>query len=172
MDTTGRVEAIWTTSAEGEPMASRERVEAVPGGLAGDRYQRGTGYYTPFDVCEVTFIAGEAIDAIHREAGIDLSGGEHRRNVCTRGVDLATLLDARFQVGEAIFEGTRPRPPCRHVEQVAGIGGLMDALRERGGICADVVDPGEFGVGDRVQFLEKTEFDGEALATAIEDRRG
>ncbi len=142
-------------------MEPAEKVRALPGGLDGDRYRRGTGYYSPFDVCEVTFVAAEALDAIASEAGIDLSGGEHRRNVVTRGVDLSALLETRFSVGGAVFEGTRPRPPCRHVEQVAGLDGLMDALRDRGGICADVVEPGEFAVGDAVEVGEDLSFDGE-----------
>ncbi|MDZ7745642.1 MAG: MOSC domain-containing protein [Halobacteriales archaeon] len=166
----GHVTQVWTTAEGSAPMESTERIEAVTGGLAGDRYQRGTGYYSPFDVCEVTFVAGEALDRIRNEAGLDLSAGQHRRNVVTRGVDLSELLDARFRVGEAIFEGTRPRPPCRHVEAVAELDGLMDALRDRGGICADVVEPGEFGVGDDIEFLEDISFDGEGLAAAIRDR--
>lgn len=168
----GRVDDLWIADSAGEPMRSVETVEAVTGGLAGDRYQHGTGYYTPFDACEVTLVAGEALDAIRERAGIDLSGGEHRRNVVTRGVDLAELLDARFSIGDALLEGTRPRPPCRHVEEVAGLDGLMDALRDRGGICASVVEPGSFGVGDAVTHVEDTSFDGDGLAEAIEERHG
>jgi hypothetical protein len=171
MDANGHVAAIWTTLEERAPMESVERIEAVSGGLADDRYERGTGYYTPFDVCEVTFVASEALDAIREEAGIDLSGGEHRRNVVTRGVDLSELLDARFRIGDAVFEGTRPRPPCRHVEETAGLDGLMDALRDRGGICADVVEPGEFGVDDAVEYVEDRSFNADGLAAAIEERR-
>ena len=166
----GQVEQLWTAAEGSAPMESVDRIDAVTGGLAGDRYQRGTGYYSPFDVCEVTFVAGEALDRIRREAGLDLSDGEHRRNVVTRGVDLSELLDARFRVGGATFEGTRPRPPCRHVEQVAELDGLMAALRDRGGICADVIDPGEFGVGDEIEHLEDTSFDGDGLAAAIRER--
>jgi len=168
----GRVTELWIADSAGEPMRAAETVDAVAGGLAGDRYQRGTGYYTPFDVCEVTLVAGEALDAIREAAGLDLSGGEHRRNVVTRGVDLSELLEARFRVGDALLEGTRPRPPCRHVEEVAGLDGLMDALRGRGGICASVVDPGSFRVGDPISHVEDTAFDGDGLAAAIKERRG
>lgn len=166
----GRVDELWIADSAGEPMQAVETVTAVTGGLDGDRYQRGTGYYTPFDVCEVTLVAGEALDAIRDEAGIDLSAGEHRRNVVTRGVDLSELLDSRFRIGGALLEGTRPRPPCRHVEDVAGLDGLMEALRDRGGICASVVEPGSFGVGDAVTHVEDVGFDGEGLAAAIKER--
>lgn len=166
----GRVTGLWIAEHEGEPMTAVEGVRAVPGGLTGDRYLTGEGYYAPFDVCEVTFLAAEAVDAIRAEAGLDVSGGEHRRNVLTRGVDLSTLLSARFRVGGAVFEGTRPRPPCRHVEAVADMPGLMDALRDRGGVCADVIEAGTVAVGDPVELLADLSFDADGLAAAIRER--
>nr|WP_255195876.1 MOSC domain-containing protein [Halorarius litoreus] len=167
---TGHVERLWITAEGSAPMASVTSVRAVPGGLEGDRYLNGTGYYAPMDVCEVTFVASEDLDAIHEEAGIDLSDGRHRRNVVLRGADLDDLLNARFRVGEATFEGTRPRPPCRHVEELAGEEGVMRALRGKGGICADVVEPGTVEVGDEVELLEDLSFDGAGLAAAIRSR--
>jgi MOSC domain-containing protein YiiM len=153
--TTGRVEALFTAPADGEPMRREEAVEAVEGGLRGDRYLLGTGHYSPYDVCEVTFVAGAALDTIRDHHGIDLSDGRHRRNVVTRGVDLRSLLETTFRVGEATFRGTRPRPPCAHVERVAGEDGVARALTEgRGGICADVLVPGTVHVGDDIEVVE------------------
>ena len=55
----------------------------------------------------------------------------------------------------AVLRGTRPRPPCAHLEAVAGEEGVARALRElRGGICAEVVDPGTVAVGDGIEVLE------------------
>jgi MOSC domain-containing protein YiiM len=151
----GSVEAIWTSPEDGAPMESRSSVEAVEGGLRGDRYLRGTGYYSPYDVCQVTFVASEAIAEIRAETGIDLSDGRHRRNVVLSGVDLRELLGATFRVGDAEFRGTRPRPPCAHVERVAGEEGVARALGGgRGGICADAVRPGRISVGDDVELVE------------------
>jgi hypothetical protein len=167
-----RVEDIFIAEAAGEPMQRRESVEAVDGGLADDRYCTGRGYYTPFDVCEVTFVQAEAIDAIHEETTIDISDGGHRRNVVVRGGDVHDLLDTRFTLGSATFEGTRPRPPCRHVEQVAGEDGLMRALSDgRGGICARVAEPGTVSVGDEVGGIEEMgNFEG--LVANIRERVG
>jgi len=149
-----RVTDIFVADAGSEPMQSVDGVEAVEGGLRGDRYCEGRGHYTPYDVCEVTLIASEDIAAIGAELGPSLSAGQHRRNLVTAGVDLHDLLDHRFRVGGATLEGTRPRPPCSHVEQLADQAGVARALGEgRGGICADVIDPGEIGVGDEVVDL-------------------
>jgi MOSC domain-containing protein YiiM len=151
----GCVEALFTAPADGERMQSHDVVDVVDGGIEGDRYLLGTGHYAPFDVCEVTFVASEALDEVRREHGIDLTDGRHRRNVVTRGVDLHALLETTFRVGDAVFRGTRPRPPCAHVERVAGEAGVARALRDgRGGICADVVDPGSVAVGDEVTVVE------------------
>jgi MOSC domain-containing protein YiiM len=152
-------------------MVARESVRCLAGrGVEGDRYCTGRGYYAPFDVCQVTFVASEALEAIREKHGIDLTDGRHRRNVELRGVDVHDLVGQRFRVGEATFEGTRPRPPCAHVEAVADEAGVARALGEgRGGVCADVLDGGTLAVGDEVEVLGPV-FDGEGLAAAIRER--
>lgn len=147
----GTVETIFVAPEGSAPMERVEAVEAVEGGLRGDRYLRGTGYYSPYDVCQVTLVESEALAEIREEFGIDLSDGRHRRNVVTSGVDVHELLDAEFRIGDATFRGTRPRPPCAHVEDIADEKGVARALKNgRGGVCADVVDPGEIAVGDEL----------------------
>jgi MOSC domain-containing protein YiiM len=168
----GRVETLFVAGEDSAPMESNERLEAVEGGLVGDRYLRGTGYYSPYDVCEVTFIAREAIEEIREAFDVDLRDGRHRRNVVTSGVDLDNLLGATFRVGDAEFRGTRPRPPCAHVESVAGEEGVARALGDRrGGICADVVTPGEIEVGDAIEIVEGTpREEGARIADRLRDR--
>ena len=86
-------------------------------------------------------------------------------------VDVTALLGHRFRVGAAVFEGTRPRPPCAHLEELAGEEGVARALREeRGGICADVIESGPVAVGDEASDLGPL-FDGEGLVDAIRERR-
>ncbi|MFC6785825.1 MOSC domain-containing protein [Halobaculum halobium] len=156
---TARVEALYTAREDSAPMVEHDRVRLVEGGVEGDRYLTGRGYYSPFDVCEVTVVAVEALEAIRDEFDIDLTDGRHRRNVVVRGADLEALLGATFRLGDAdagaVLRGTRPRPPCAHVEEVADEAGVASALRgRRGGICADVVAPGAVVVDDGVAVLE------------------
>lgn len=167
-DRAGHVEAIFVAEADSRPMERVESIEAIHGGLRGDRYQTGRGYYSPFDVCEVTLVAGEAIDEIRERYDIDLTDGRHRRNVVTRGVDVHDLLGATFRIGGATMRGTRPRPPCAHVEQVAKEEGVARALEQgRGGVCAKVVKPGTIAVGDE---LVVTEPDSRTVGRKIIDR--
>jgi MOSC domain-containing protein YiiM len=168
----GTVEGIWIAEEGSKPMAAVESVEAVANrGLRGDRYFRGTGYYSGFDGCEVTLVTESALESIQEEYDIDLRDGRHRRNVVTRGVPLIHLLDTRFAVGDTVLDGTRPRPPCAHVEAVAEEDGVARALQaDRGGICAHVVESGTVEVGDTVEVRERLTADPDELAEAIRDR--
>jgi MOSC domain-containing protein YiiM len=164
------VESIFVAPEDSAPMESRESVEAVKGGLRGDRYCTGKGYYSPYDVCQVTLISAEGIETIREETGIDLSDGRHRRNLVVRGGDLRDLLDATVRVGGATLRGTRPRPPCAHVERVAGEDGVARALGDgRGGICADVLEGGEISVGSGIEIVES---DPRSVGRQIAERLG
>ena len=164
------VKRLWTAPAAGEPMEAHGSVTAVAdGGLRGDRYFAGEGYYSPYDVCQVTLVDSRALAQADEQYGIDLTDGRHRRNIVV-DADVVDLLQARFRVGGAVFEGTRRRPPCAHVEQVAGETGVAEALGdERGGVCADVVEGGEVSVGDELTVEQRYD-EPEKLAEAIRER--
>jgi len=164
----GRVVRLYTAPEASDPMEPQESIEVLNGGIAGDRYLRGTGYYLPYDVCEITLIGSEALAAVCTETGIDLRDGRHRRNIVTRDHELTTLLETTFRIGTAKLRGTRPRPPCSHLEDVAGEDGLMDALGERrGGICARVITPGSITVDDGIEI---TEPDPRTIGASIAER--
>jgi len=148
-----RVDGLFVAPEAGAPMESRDRVELASGGVVGDRYAAGGGHFA-LDGCPVTLVAGEALDAVRVEHGLDLGAGEHRRNVVVRGVAVDDLVGATVRLGTATVRGTRPRPPCAHLEELVGAEGVAAALRERGGVCADVVDPGAVAVGDPIEPVE------------------
>jgi MOSC domain-containing protein YiiM len=150
----GRVEGIFITSEGSAAMERVDEVRALEGrGLEGDRYCEGTGYWTRYgDVCEVTLIEAEDLEEIRAE-GLKIEDGEHRRNIVTRGVRLADLWRTRFRVGGVTLEYDRPRPPCRHVQDLTEPG-MTRALKRRGGICARVVAGGLIRPGDEIQPLE------------------
>ncbi|HVE99842.1 MAG TPA: MOSC domain-containing protein [Rubrobacteraceae bacterium] len=147
------VEEIYVTGRGSEPMKRVEEVRAAIGGLERDRYREGTGYWTVYgDVCEVTLIEGEDLDEMERVDGISVKNGEHRRNIITRGVSLESLRGTSFRIGEALLEYDRPRPPCKHVQDVTE-SGMTRALRRRGGICARVVEGGRIRARDEIVAL-------------------
>lgn len=148
----GVVQEIYVT---GEGSAAMERVEEVRTiegcGIEGDRYCEGTGFWTRYgDVCQVTLIESEDLDYIEGELGIRVKNGEHRRNIITRGIRLGGLRRKRFRVGEAVLEYDRPRPPCRHVQDLSEPG-MTRALKGRGGICARVIKAGWIRTRDAIE---------------------
>ena len=150
---TGMVEEIYVTGEGSSPMERVEGIRAVEyGGLEGARYKEGIGYWTPYgDVCEVTLIEGEDLDEIENE-GLGVKNGEHRRNIITRGVDLIRLRGCRFRIGEVVLEYDRPRPPCKHIQDMTEPG-MTRALKRRGGICARVVEGGLIRSRDEISIL-------------------
>ncbi len=148
----GVVEGIYVTGEGSAAMGRVEEVRTVAGcGIEGDRYCAGTGYWTRYgDVCEVTLIEGEDLDYIENEVGIGVKNGEHRRNIITRGIRLGYLRRKKFRVGETVLEYDRPRPPCRHVQDLSKPG-MTRALKGRGGICAKVVRAGSIRVQDIIE---------------------
>jgi hypothetical protein len=155
----GTVERVFIAPEAEAEMRERSEVEAVAGGgLRGDRYcsdtEAGTfvGWTTPEDRpdgYDLTLIEREAIEAIERESGIELSPGEHRRNIETSAVALNHLVGERFRVGDAVCRGDRLCEPCDHLQRLTE-DGVLDALVHRGGLRADIVEGGTIRAGDRI----------------------
>lgn len=135
-------------------MVHVDEVKAVPGGgLEGDRYHLGTGYWTGYDQCRVTMIAAEDIEEIAVSTGLSVTNGEHRRNIITRGLALLDLAGTRFKVGDALFEYDQPRPPCRYIQSITEPGMTKALGRGRGGICVRVIEGGVIRPGDAIAVL-------------------
>jgi MOSC domain-containing protein YiiM len=84
----------------------------------------------------------------------DFPIGALRENITTRGIDLMSLPHkTRLQIGDAVFETTKPCAPCSFVDGVKP--GLREALAERRGMLARVVQGGEIRVGSKISVLEK-----------------
>lgn len=149
----GTVQSIHIAPEAEAPVEGLKSVEAVAGrGLRGDRYFQEIGTFTGFEGGgrDLTLIEAEAIEAIEREAGIDLEQGEHRRNITTSDVALNHLVDAEFTVGEVRCRGVRLCEPCSHLQSLTDEDEVISALLHRGGLRADVLDGGTIEVGDRI----------------------
>jgi MOSC domain-containing protein YiiM len=150
----GRIVAIHVAPAASAPMHELSAVQAVAGsGLVGDRYSAGEGFYSarPTDpgAREVTLFDADVLDWLKSEHSIELSAGEHRRNLTTRGVPLHELLGERFHIGEVVLEGVMDCPPCDHLEGLVRKP-LLQPLASRGGLRARILIGGTIRVGDVV----------------------
>ncbi len=149
----GRVVSIHITGEAAGAMRSVEAVRAVAGqGLEGDRYFLKTGTYSPKHGPdrEVTLIEIEAIEALERDYGVQLSPGDARRNIVTREVPLNHLVGKEFRVGEAVLRGIRLCEPCQHLVRLTGQEKVLPGLVHRGGLRAQIVKGGMIRVGDMV----------------------
>ena len=163
MNGDGTVERIFTAPEAEVEMTERSEVEAVAGsGLRGDRYfsEIETGTFVTWepdeerhDGYDLTLIEQEAIDAIEREADIELAPGQHRRNIETRDVALNHLVGKRFRVGDAICRGDRLCEPCNHLQRITQ-DGVLQALTHRGGLRVDILEDGMIRPGDTIEPLE------------------
>lgn len=150
----GVLERIFVAEAGSQAMREVERVRALQAkGLEGDRYATGRGYWVPHDVCQVTLIGAEGLDAVERDMGLAVSGGQHRRNLVVRGLDPQGLGGQRFRIGEVTFAYDRPRPPCAHVAALTDRRMTKALYRHGFGICAVVETDGWLQRGDRVEVL-------------------
>ena len=149
----GIVERIYVVPQGGEDMQRVSQVEALADcGLQGDRYCKRTGYWTDVDECQVTLIESENLEEIERTGGVRVGNGEHRRNLITSGIQLENLRGKRFQVGQAVLEYDRPRPPCSYIQSITEPG-MTRALVGRSGICARVVQSGLIRDEDTINVL-------------------
>lgn len=148
------VEFLAVCESAGRAMQARECVAAIAGvGLAGDRYASKTGHYSnwpaPGGGRALTLIEAEALEAIQAETGIALGMDEHRRNITTRGIALASLIGRRFWIGDVFCEGVRPCEPCAYLEQLTGKA-VLRPLTHRGGLRANILSGGVIRLGDAI----------------------
>ena len=122
-------------------IASVAEIECVAGmGLRGDRY---FGYKPDFKG-QVTFFDANAVDAVRQHFNRpDLSGGEFRRNLIVRGVDLSMWVGQRFRFQGIEFEGSEECKPCYWMDEAVAPG-VEEFLktRFRGGLRARVLCDG------------------------------
>jgi MOSC domain-containing protein YiiM len=97
----------------------------------------------------VTLIELEALQALHAEAGIELSPGDSRRNLVTCGAPLNHLVGRELRVGEVVLRGTRLCEPCAHLARLTQPG-VLPGLVHRGGLRADIVRGGLIRAGDTI----------------------
>ena len=146
---------IHITPAGREPMRELSEAQLVAGqGIEGDRYFLGTGTYSQKlePGRQVTLIEIETLEALARDHGLDLTIGEHRRNLTVRGVPLNHLVGRRFRVGEAVLEGSRLNKPCKYLELVTGKP-VYEPLIHRSGLNCIIVEGGTIRRGDTVTPL-------------------
>ena len=141
----GLVERITVRPERRVNVSEVNSVEAVAGlGLQGDRYKGRGG------VRQVTLIQSEHLSAVASMLGVEsIDFNLTRRNILVSGINLLSLKDKDFQLGEAILRYSGECHPCSRMEEAFGAG-AYNAMRGHGGITAKVIQGGRITVGDRL----------------------
>lgn len=117
-------------------------------GLIGDHYSGRPGAKR-----QVTLIQQEHFAVMSAMlGGVEVTPAQFRRNIVVSGLNLAALKGCRFQIGDAVLEGTGNCAPCSLIEKTFGPG-AYNISRGHSGITARVVQGGTVKVGSSVQFL-------------------
>ena len=137
------------------PMLECSDLTLVEGkGVVGDRYMIGaeTGYYShmPEEGRQVTLFEYETLEALSRDAGIQIAPSDHRRNITVQGVPLNHLVGKQFWLGDALLEATRLSTPCKHIEEILGKP-VFNPLINRAGLNCKIIKGAVVRVGDFVR---------------------
>ena len=151
----GRLTHILLRPARREPTASVQDAQVVAGlGLTGDHRTRDRAP-DPRAKRQITLIQAEHLPVVAAllPAGGDIDPAVLRRNLVIAGINLASLRDRRFTIGDVTLEGTGWCHPCSRMEEVLGPGGFQ-AMRGHGGLTARVLNDGVLRLGDAVTAVE------------------
>lgn len=139
----GTVTWIGVRPARNVAMTAMEKVEIAFKGLEEDRTTKPNNR-------SVTLIQAEHLPVIASLAGLDsISPLDLRRNIVVEGINLLTLRDQQFKVGDVVLEGTGICAPCSKMERTLGKG-AYNAMRGHGGITAKVISEGRVEIGRAV----------------------
>jgi len=149
----GRVDWIGIRPERRGPVSVVESVDvSVSEGLLGDHYS-GRSDGPSNGKRHVTLIQAEHLSAIAAYVGrSSVDPAELRRNIVVAGLNLLTLKEQQFQIGDVILDYTGECHPCTKMEVALGPGGY-NAVRGHGGITARVVRGGVVRVGDAVAVI-------------------
>ena len=122
-------------------MVELDAVEARrEAGLTGDHARPG-----PRNARQVTLIQWEHFAVVSslmgRAEDNPVLPQDLRRNIVISGINLFSLKNRRFRIGQAILETTGWCQPCARLEQRLGRG-IFQAVRGHGGITARVIQSG------------------------------
>src|ERR1041385_7105246 len=127
-------------------------------GLSGDRYSVGKGHYSGNNRVsrDLTLVEAEVLESLEHDFGIVIAPGGTRRNITTRGVELAQLVGREFMIGEVRCRGTSLCEPCQYLADLVGEP-IVRPLVHRAGLRADVLTDGNLRVGDHIVPIESLE---------------
>lgn len=135
-------------SAGGIPKLPVAVGRVTEAGLEGDAHDHDK-HNTPMQA--ICLINGEVLDAL-RDEGFDVGPGATGENLTVRGLDVDGLApgDRLHLSGGVRLEYTKKRRPCFVLDAIHA--DLQDAIRDRCGGYAKVIEGGEIRPGETIEL--------------------
>ncbi len=143
----GKLEAIWIKRFKLGPMDKTSSASLIAGkGLIDNANQGGKR--------QITLIEKEVWQRHMEKLGVSLDPSARRANLMVSGVPLADSRGRVLQVGICRLRIAGETKPCERMDEAYA--GLKEVMWENwgGGAYAEVLDDGEIGVGDSVQWVD------------------
>jgi len=142
----GTLRWIGLRPARKQTMLEPETAELDPThGLLDDRYAGSSGKR------QVSLVQQEHLAVVASVLGREVSATHVRRNLSVSGINLLSLKNRRFSIGNTLLEGTGLCHPCSRMEEILGPGGY-NAMRGHGGITARVIKGDAIAIGDSIHL--------------------
>ncbi len=142
----GTLEWIGIRPARKAELQSLSQVELIADyGLSGDHRAQKQGSKRQITLIQYEYLA--VIAQILGKTSIDPI--LLRRNCAISGINVNSLRDQIFTIGDIVLEGTGYCHPCSRMEENLGPGGY-NAVRGHGGINAKILTSGTISIGDSV----------------------
>jgi MOSC domain-containing protein YiiM len=152
----GNVERIYIASS------SRVAVTQVPSatleagkGIVGDRYHVKSAQLiatgNPTADHHLSLIAKEQLDDFLSNNNATIDYGDFRRSLITSGIDLNTLVEREFSIGDVVCRGIELCEPCAFLAATVHRA-VLPELVHRAGLRAAIVTGGKIKTGDKITF--------------------
>ncbi len=131
--------------AEDYPIEEVETIDCVAGsGIRGDRFFD----FKPDYKGQITFFD----QAVYERVKVEIANKEFppyafRRNVIVSGIDLYSLIDKEFTIGDVTFSGSCEAKPCYWMDEAVAPG-TEEFLKGQGGLRAKIVKSGTLKLGE------------------------
>lgn len=151
---TAQVIGIYIAPHHGEPTVWLEQAHLISGmGIEGDRFfNLASPNSIPHPDREITLIEIEAIEAVCKHDGIQISPDQTRRNIVTRGIRLNDLVGKVFSVGGIQLRGIRLCEPCDYLASRTDHR-VKKSFSHRGGLRASILTEGYIHPTDTIHAL-------------------